>query len=72
MSPDTASLPHFSVHRAFVVQFYADTEVEAGRITGRIEHVVSRRAMTFQSLETLLGFVAQVLQEVQEEASEAT
>jgi hypothetical protein len=59
------------VHRAFVVQFYADTQVEAGHITGRIEHVVSRRAMTFQSLETLLGFVAQVLQEVQEETSEA-
>jgi hypothetical protein len=53
-----------SVHRAFVIQFRADTQMEAGRLTGRVEHVVSGRAMTFQGLAALLEFIAQVLREV--------
>ena len=52
---------HFSVHWAFVVQFQADTAVELGHLAGRVEHVVSGRATAFQSLETLLAFIAQVL-----------
>ena len=54
---------HLSVHRAFVVQFQADTAVEQGRLAGRVEHVVSGQATDFQSLETLLAFIAQVLRE---------
>jgi prophage DNA circulation protein len=50
-----------SVHWAFVVQFQTDTAVEQGHVAGRVEHVVSGQAATFQSLETLLAFIAQVL-----------
>ena len=50
-----------SPHRAFVVQFRAETDVEHGRCTGRVEHVVSGQATHFDSLEGLLGFIAQVL-----------
>lgn len=49
---------------AFVVQFTTDTQLEAGYVVGRGEHVVSRQATRFQSLEALLSFIAQVLREV--------
>ena len=52
-----------SVHRAFVVEFDADADVQAGRVIGRVEHVVSDRATSFQSQEMLLAFMAQVLRE---------
>ncbi len=54
----SAPLPH---DRAFVVQFHADTELETGRLSGRVEHVVSGRATRFDSLEVLLAFIGQVL-----------
>ena len=50
-----------SPHRAFVVQFRAETEVERGRCAGRVEHVVSGQATHFTSLEELLAFMARVL-----------
>jgi hypothetical protein len=50
-----------SVTRAFVVQFRADTAVEQEHLAGRVEHVVSGQATDFQSLETLLAFIARVL-----------
>jgi hypothetical protein len=50
-----------SVHRAFVVEFHADADLQTGRVIGRVEHVVSGRAMPFQSQEMLLAFMAQVL-----------
>ena len=58
--PDDQPGP-LSVHRAFVVQFDTHTDVERGRLTGRVEHVVSGQAMLFDSLETLLAFIAQLL-----------
>ena len=61
MRPPAHHPAHFSVHWAFVVQFQSDTAVEQGHLAGRVEHVVSGQAMTFQSLETLLAFIAQVL-----------
>lgn len=54
-------LSSLSPHRAFVVQFRAETEVAQGCCTGRVEHVVSGQATHFDSLEGLLGFIAQVL-----------
>jgi hypothetical protein len=51
-------------HYAFVVQWAIDTQIEAGRIHGRVEHVVSRHATRFTSLEELLAFMARVLREV--------
>ena len=61
MRPPAHKSAHFSVHWAFVVQFQSDTAVEQGRLAGRVEHVVSGQATDFQSLETLLAFMAQVL-----------
>ena len=60
-------------HYAFVVQWASDTQIEAGRIHGRVEHVVSRQATRFTSLEELLAFMARVLREVaaREHAAEA-
>ena len=46
---------------SFVVQFQANTDMEAGSLTGRIEHVASSRAAHFKSLDELLSFVNQVL-----------
>jgi hypothetical protein len=56
--------PPLTPQRAFVVQFLADTDPEAGRVAGRVEHVVSRQAVHFASLEALLTFIARVLREV--------
>ena len=50
-----------SVHRAFVVQLRAETDVAQGRIMGRVEHVVSGQATYFDALEELLAFLARVL-----------
>jgi hypothetical protein len=50
-----------SVYWAFVVQFAAHTDLARGHLAGRVEHVVSGQAADFQSLETLLAFIARVL-----------
>jgi hypothetical protein len=49
---------------AFVIQFRPETDVEAGRFEGRIEHIASYEATRFHSLDELLGFIASVLTEV--------
>jgi hypothetical protein len=69
MVPPAHNPAHLSVHRAFVVQFQSDTAVEQGHLAGRVEHVVSGQAAAFQSLETLLAFIAQVLREERERSS---
>jgi hypothetical protein len=61
MMPPADNPAHLSVHWAFVVQFQVDTAVEQGHLAGRVEHVVSGQAADFQSLDTLLAFIAQVL-----------
>ena len=63
MVPPADNPAHLSVHWAFVVQFQVDTAVEQGYLAGRVEHVVSGQAADFQSLDTLLAFIAQVLHE---------
>ena len=52
--------PLLPAHRAFVVQFRAETDLEQGRV----EHVVSGQATHFYSLKELLTFMGQVLTEV--------
>ena len=49
---------------AFVVQFRPETDIEAGRFEGRVEHVQSTKAMRFHSLDELLAFIASRLAEV--------
>jgi hypothetical protein len=44
-----------------VLQFDTHTDVERGHLAGKVEHVVSGQAIQFHSLETLLGFMAQLL-----------
>jgi len=49
---------------AFVIQFRPETDVEAGRLEGKVEHVASYEAARFSSLEELLSFIAKMLREV--------
>ena len=53
--------PGLPAHRAFVVQFHGEADIERGRVMGRVEHVASGRATHFGTLEQLLAFMAQVL-----------
>jgi hypothetical protein len=69
MVPPADNPAHLSVHWAFVVQFQSDTVVEQGHLAGRVEHVISGQATTFQSLETLLAFMARVLRAERERLS---
>jgi hypothetical protein len=63
---DARNPTHLSVSRAFVIQFQADTAVEQGHLAGRVEHVVSGQVAAFQSLETLLAFIGEVLRQERE------
>jgi hypothetical protein len=64
MAEHTARNPPLLPQHTFVVQVHPGTEIAAGQIAGRIEHLVSRQATVFASLHALLAFMAQVLQEV--------
>jgi hypothetical protein len=64
MQPELQRSPPLSPQRAFVIQFHADTELGAGPVSGRVEHVVSGQATAFSSLEVLLAFMDRVLREV--------
>jgi len=59
--------PPLSVHRAFVVQFREETDVDRGQLEGRVEHVTSGQATHFHSLEDLLAFMGKVLSKVNAE-----
>lgn len=61
MKPSAEAPSALSPHRAFVVQFRAETDIAQGRCTGRVEHVVSGQSTRFASLAELLAFMAQVL-----------
>ena len=64
MKQESRGQTSLSPHRAFVVQFRAETAVEQGRFVGRVEHVVTGQATQFASLEELLAFIARVLSTV--------
>ena len=49
---------------AFVIQFRRETDIEAGRFEGRVEHIATYKASRFHSLDELLGFIAVVLAEI--------
>ena len=46
---------------AFVVQFREQTDIDAGRIEGKVEHISSYEAARFHSLDELLAFIGRVL-----------
>jgi hypothetical protein len=52
---------------AIVIQFRPESDIEAGRFEGKIEHMESFKATRFHSLDELLGFIASVLAEVSSE-----
>jgi len=51
---------------AFVIQFRPETDIEAGRLEGRVEHIASTRARRFHSFDELLEFIAGILLEVRD------
>ena len=63
MSDLSAPSSPLSPHRAFVVQFRAETAVAVGYLVGRVEHIASGQATTFDTLDALLAFIARLLVE---------
>jgi hypothetical protein len=49
---------------AFVIQVRTETDLQAGRFEGRVEHIASTKAMRFHSVDELVSFIAEVLTEV--------
>ena len=54
---------------AFVIQFREGTDVEAGRVEGRVEHIASYKAARFRSIDELFAFIGRVLGEGDADAS---
>lgn len=48
---------------AFVIQFRPETDVEASRFEGKVEHIASYEATRFSSLAELLSFIVRMLSE---------
>ena len=48
---------------AFVIHFRPETDVEAGRFEGKVEHIASYETTRFSSLEELLAFIVKMLSE---------
>ena len=63
MAHERPSLP---ARRAFVVQLYAEAQVEQGHFRGRVEHLVSHQAAHFESLEDLLAFIVSIVTQQQQ------
>ncbi len=61
MKPNATASPPLLPEWAFVVQFRVGTNLDQGRLDGRVEHVTSGQATRFHSLEELLAFVTHVL-----------
>lgn len=59
--------PLLPANKAFVIQFRADTDVPQGRLTGRVEHIVSGHIAHFQSLDELWAFIGHILTTRKEE-----
>ena len=56
-----AAEPRLSPARAFVLQFYPETDVQRGHFVGRVEHVLSGQAARFDTLDTLMRFLGRTL-----------
>ena len=52
---------------AFVIQFREGTDVGAGRLEGRVEHIASYKSARFHSIDELLAFIAIVLKELEKQ-----
>jgi hypothetical protein len=58
---DRRSEQRLSPQAAFVVQFVAGSDLRAGSVGGRVEHVASGRCTRFESVDGLLRFLGDVL-----------
>ena len=67
MQPERDRGRPLSPDHAFVVQFRTETDIEAGHLAGRVEHVVTGQSASFDSLETLLDFMRRILEERRED-----
>jgi hypothetical protein len=61
MKAEMKAPDHLSIHRSFVVRLYPSVDLDAGEISGWVEHVVSGEAVEFRSVEELLRFISQLL-----------
>ncbi|NOT57922.1 MAG: hypothetical protein HOP18_25240 [Deltaproteobacteria bacterium] len=61
MSQPLKEQPSLPVHRAFVVQFRVEANLERDRFTGRVEHVLSGQSSRFSSVEELVTFFVRIL-----------
>ncbi len=60
-SRNPTHLPTFPAQSAFVVQWHRTAHLTSGKVMGRVEHVVTRQATTFDSWNGLLAFMQGVL-----------
>jgi hypothetical protein len=51
---------------AFVIQVREGSDLSAGRLEGKVEHIATYRAARFHSVDELLAFIARVLAETRE------
>ena len=63
------SQPVLPTNRAFLVQFRTSPAGAPSSYEGRVEHVVSGQVARFHSLEALLAFMMEVLNEVEEQSN---
>ena len=56
---------------AFVVQFRASTDFDAGRVVGRVEHIASGRTGMFDSAEALVDLLARMLKDANRPGGES-
>jgi hypothetical protein len=59
-----SSMEGWQSKAAFVVQFRENTDIEAGRLEGKVEHIASYKAVRFHSVDELLAFIARMLTEI--------
>jgi hypothetical protein len=66
-----ADIPTLSPRGAFVVECGSGEAVSGDRLSGRVEHIVSGRATSFQSSSQLLAFMHAVLHRAHADAGAA-
>ena len=50
--------PRLTPEGTFVIQLRSNSNVERGRLRGRVEHVISGQSVQFADLNSLLAFMA--------------
>jgi hypothetical protein len=61
MKPEMSGPDTLSIHRSFIVRLYPGVDLDAAKISGWVEHIVSGEAGEFRSVEDLLGFIRRLM-----------